>query len=182
MESTTHKKHIYAFMINHMELSKATTYIAFPSMCGVVWCHCRLAHWTVYFPATSDRWCLHQHFFILTTSTSRESFSADTMSHIIPSWRSTPLLQVGCQHFQNGWVGRSDRQNCPPVIGTEPVRLQYVEIRAAMAYACSFNTIERLQPILSAARRIENVLILCKVVSSLVTSVRKCIQADGKHF
>jgi hypothetical protein len=81
----------------------------------VFWYHCRLAHWTVYFPATSDRWCLHQRFVILTASPSRESFSTNTTSHIIPPWRSVPSLQLGCQQFPNESIGRSDGQNFPPL-------------------------------------------------------------------
>jgi hypothetical protein len=53
----------------------------------------------------------------------------------------------------------------------------------AMVYAHKVNTRdELLQRILSAARSINNAAVLCKVASSLVTQVRKCIQADGGHF
>jgi hypothetical protein len=41
---------------------------------------------------------------------------------------------------------------------------------------------ELLQRILSAARNINNAAVLHKVTRSLVTSVTKCIQADGGHF
>ena len=41
---------------------------------------------------------------------------------------------------------------------------------------------ELLQRILSAARRVSNATMLRKITSSLVTRVRKCIQADGGHF
>jgi len=41
---------------------------------------------------------------------------------------------------------------------------------------------ELLQRILSAARSTYNAAVLRKVTSSLVTPVRKCIQADGGHF
>jgi hypothetical protein len=41
---------------------------------------------------------------------------------------------------------------------------------------------ELLQPILSAARSINNAAALRKVTSFLVTQVRKCTQADGGHF
>jgi hypothetical protein len=41
---------------------------------------------------------------------------------------------------------------------------------------------ELLQLILSSARSINNAAVLHKVTSSLVTQVRKCIQADGGHF
>jgi hypothetical protein len=45
------------------------------------------------------------------------------------------------------------------------------------------NTREKLlHPIIRAARSINNAAVLCKVKSSLVTPVRKCIQADGGHF
>jgi len=41
---------------------------------------------------------------------------------------------------------------------------------------------ELLQQILSSARISSNAAVLHKVTSSLVTPVRKCIQADGGHF
>jgi len=41
---------------------------------------------------------------------------------------------------------------------------------------------ELLQQILNTAKSINNAAMLRKVTSSLVTPVRKCIQADGGHF
>jgi hypothetical protein len=53
----------------------------------------------------------------------------------------------------------------------------------AMAYAHKVNTREELlQQILSAARSINSALLFCKLSSSLVTEVRKCVQTDGGHF
>jgi len=52
----------------------------------------------------------------------------------------------------------------------------------AMVFAQKLNTRELLQRILSAVRSINNVAVLRKVTSSLVTGVRKCMQADGGHF
>jgi len=53
----------------------------------------------------------------------------------------------------------------------------------AMVYAHKVNTRqELLQRILSAAKSINNPAVLRKVTSSLVTRVRKFIQADGGHF
>ena len=51
-----------------------------------------------------------------------------------------------------------------------------------MAYAHKANKRELLQQILSAVRTINNAEVLHKVTSSLVTRVRKCIQADGGYF
>jgi len=52
-----------------------------------------------------------------------------------------------------------------------------------MVYAHKVNTREELlQRFLSAARSINNAAMLRNVTSSLVTRVRKCIQADGGHF
>jgi len=39
-----------------------------------------------------------------------------------------------------------------------------------------------LQQILSTARSINNAAVLRKVTSSVVTRVRKCMQAEGGHF
>jgi len=53
----------------------------------------------------------------------------------------------------------------------------------AMVYAHKVNTREELlQRILSATRSIDNAAVLRKFTSSLVTQVRKCIQADGGYF
>ena len=53
----------------------------------------------------------------------------------------------------------------------------------AMVYVHKLNTREELlQRILSAARSTNNATVLRKITSSLVTRVRKCIQADGGHF
>jgi len=51
-----------------------------------------------------------------------------------------------------------------------------------MVYAHTVNTRELIQRILSAARSINNAAVLRKVTSSVVTRVRKCIQANGGHF
>ena len=52
-----------------------------------------------------------------------------------------------------------------------------------MVYAHKVNTREELlQRIISIARSINNTAVLRKVTSSLVTRVRKRIQADGGHF
>jgi len=52
-----------------------------------------------------------------------------------------------------------------------------------MVYAHKENTREELlQRILNAARNINNAAVPRKVTSSVVTRVRKCIQADGGHF
>jgi phage gpG-like protein len=53
----------------------------------------------------------------------------------------------------------------------------------AVVYAHKVNkTKELLQRILSAARSFNNAAMLRKVTSSLVTQVRKHIQANGGHF
>jgi len=53
----------------------------------------------------------------------------------------------------------------------------------AMVYAHKVNTREELlQLVLGAVRSINDAAVLCNVTNSLVTRVRKCIQADGGHF
>ena len=51
-------------------------------------------------------------------------------------------------------------------------------------YMCAqnVNMKELLQRILITARSINNAAMFRKVTNSLVTQVRKCIQADGGHF
>ena len=57
-----------------------------------VWCH-----WSVHFPATSDRWYLRQLFARWTSSTLRECSSTNTTTDILPAWHSTSLFQSGRQ-------------------------------------------------------------------------------------
>jgi hypothetical protein len=53
----------------------------------------------------------------------------------------------------------------------------------AMVYAHKLNTREELfQRILSAARSFNNAAVLRKFIRSLVTRVRKCIEAEGGHI
>jgi len=52
----------------------------------------------------------------------------------------------------------------------------------AMVYAHKVNTRELLQRILSAARNINNAAVIRKVTSSMVTRVRKFIEADKGNF
>jgi hypothetical protein len=53
----------------------------------------------------------------------------------------------------------------------------------AMVYACKVDMREELLlRILSTARCLNNAAVLHMVISSLVTGVRKCIEADGGNF
>ena len=63
------------------------------------------------------------------------------------------------------------------------IRTTYVEFQTSTTIIPQGKNIrELLQQILSAAKSINNAAVLCKVTSSLVTQVRKCIQAGGGHF
>jgi len=79
------------------------------------------------------------------------------------------------------WIGRDGAQNWPP----QPPDLNPLDYcvwgyMKAMVYAHKVNAREeQLQRILSAARSINSAAVLRNVTSSLVTRVRKCIQADG---
>jgi len=75
-------------------------------------------------------------------------------------------------------------QNWPPrSADLNPLDYHVWGYMKAMAYAHKVNMREELlQRILSAARSINNAAVLRKVTSSVVTWVRKCIQADGGHF
>ena len=83
----------------------------------------------------------------------------------------------------NRWIGLSGAQNWPPRSPhLNPLNYHVWSYMKVMVYAHKVNTREELlQPILSAARSINNAAVLRKVTSSLVTRVRKCIQADGGH-
>ena len=63
------------------------------------------------------------------------------------------------------------------------IRTTYIEFQTSTTIIQGKNTREKLlQRIIRAPRSINNAAVLCKVTSSLVTPVRKCIQADGGHF
>jgi hypothetical protein len=67
--------------------------------------------------------------------------------------------------------------------GLNPLNYHVWSYMKAMVYAHQMNAKEELlHRILSAARSIKYAVVLRKVTSSLVTRVRKCIQADGGHF
>jgi len=86
--------------------------------------------------------------------------------------------------FPNQWTGRGGAQNWPPW-SPDLNALDYHlwGYMKAMVYVHKVITREELlQRILSAARSINNAAVLHEVTSSLVTPVRKCIQADGRHF
>jgi hypothetical protein len=69
------------------------------------------------------------------------------------------------------------------VTRSETIRIPCVGLHGSYVYAHKVNLRdELLQRILSTARSINNVAVPHKVTSSLVTRVRKCIQADGGHF
>jgi len=86
--------------------------------------------------------------------------------------------------FPNRWIGRGGVQNWPPWSpDLNPLDYHVWGYMKAIVYAHKLNTREELlQGILTSARSINNAAVLRKVTSSLVTRVRKCIQADGGHF
>jgi len=86
--------------------------------------------------------------------------------------------------FPNQWIGHGGEQNWPPQsLVLNPLDYCVWGYIKAIVYAHNVNTRgELLQQILSAARSINNAAVLCKVTSSLVTQVKKFIQADGGHF
>ena len=85
--------------------------------------------------------------------------------------------------FPNWWIGRGGAQNWPPrSLDLNPLAYHVWGYMKTMVYAHKLNTRELLQRILSAARSINNAAVLRKFTSSLVTRVRKFIQADKGHF
>ena len=86
--------------------------------------------------------------------------------------------------FPNRWIGRGGTQNWPPRSpDLNPLDYHVWGYMKAMVYEQKVNTREELvHRILSAARSINNAAVLRKVTSSLVTRVRKCMEADGGHF
>src|SRR5215468_240010 len=81
-------------------------------------------------------------------------------------------------------IGRGGTQNWPPRLpDLNPLDYHVWGYMKAMVYEHKVNTIEELlHRILSAARSINSGAVLCKVTSSLVTRVRKYMEADGGQF
>jgi len=82
------------------------------------------------------------------------------------------------------WIGRGGAQNWPPRSpDLDPSDYHVWGYKKAMVCAHKLNTREELLlRILSAARNINNAAVLRKITSSLVTRVKKCIQAEVGHF
>jgi hypothetical protein len=82
--------------------------------------------------------------------------------------------------FPNQWIGRSGAQNWPPRSpDLNPLDYHVWGYVKAVVYEHTVNTRKELiQRILSATGSINNAAALRKVSSSLVTRVRKCMQAD----
>jgi hypothetical protein len=101
-----------------------------------------------------------------------------------PPHFSQVVRQYLNHEFLNGWIGRGGAQNCPPRSpDLNPLAYHVWGYMKAMVYAHKMNTREELlQRILGSARSVNNAAVLRKVTSSLVTRVRKCIQAEGGHF
>jgi len=123
-----------------------------------------------------------------TASTLRKC-SSTNMTDVLPAWWSVPhFSQVIRQYlnhkFPNRWIGHGGAQNWPPRSpDLNPLDYHVWSYMKTMVYANKVNMREELlQQILSTARSINNAAVLHKVTSSLVTWVRKCIQADRGHF
>jgi hypothetical protein len=101
-----------------------------------------------------------------------------------PSDFSQVFRQYRNHKFPNWWIGLGDAQNWPPWSpNLNPSDYHVWRHMKDMVWARTVNMREELlQQILSVARSINNAAMLLKVTSSLVTRVRKCIQADGGHF
>ena len=86
--------------------------------------------------------------------------------------------------FPSRWIGRGSAESWPPRSpDLNPLDYHVWGYMKAMVYAHKLNTREELlQRILSAARSKNNAAVLRKITGSLVTRVRKCVQADGGHF
>jgi len=97
---------------------------------------------------------------------------------------SQVIRQYLNKKFPNQWIGRGSEQNWPPQsMVLNPLDYHVWDYIKAIVYAHKVNMREELlQQILCAARSINNTAILHNVTSSLVTQVRKFIQADGGHF
>jgi len=100
-----------------------------------------------------------------------------------PPHCSQVIRQYLNHKFPNRWIGCGDAHNWPPQsLGLNPLGYHVWGYMKAMVYAHKVNTRdELLQRILTTVRNTNNVAVLCKFTTSLVTQVRKCIQADGGH-
>jgi hypothetical protein len=86
--------------------------------------------------------------------------------------------------FPNRWIGRGGKKNWPPRSpDLNPLEYHVWSFMKAMVYEHKVSTREELIPrILSDTKSISIAAVLPKVTNYLVTRVKKCIQADGRHF
>jgi len=101
-----------------------------------------------------------------------------------PPHCSQIIRQYPNHKVPNWWIGRGDAHNWPSQsLGMNPLDYYVWGYVKAMVYAHKVNTREELlQWILCTVKNFDNVVVLHTVTSSLVTHVRKCIQADGGHW
>ena len=147
------------------------------------------SHWSIHFPATSDR-CYLRQLFRDELPALLENVPLQTRRQMYYQHDGAPphFSQVVRQYldhkFPNRWIGRGGTRNWPPRSpDLNPLDYHVWGYMKAMVYEQKVNTREELvHRILSAARSINNAAVLRKVTSSLVTRVRKCMEADGGHF
>ena len=131
----------------------------------------------------------NRHYSVCCTC-KRNIFKHNHLKQTTPSLQQNPILMhtdetTSVYHkYPNQWIGRGSAQNWPPWSpDLNPLDYHVWGYMKAMVYEHKVTTSEELfQQILSAARSINNTTLICKITSSLVTRVRKFIQADGGHF
>ena len=183
MESTIQETPIYGIVIILMELSKA---ISINVLCGVI--GEQLISPYIFLQRLTDD--IYANFLQVYLPALLENVRLQTRRQMLyqhdgaPPHPSQFIRQYLNHKFPTRWIGRGGTQNWPPRSpDLNPLDYHMWGYMKAMVYEHKVNTREELlQRILSAARSINNAAVLRKVTSSLVTRVRKCMEADGGHF
>jgi hypothetical protein len=166
-----------------VELSIATIYTSVSLTCGVVWCG-------VIGDQLICPYIFPQH---LTGDTYANSLQDELPAILVnvplqrrrmyyqhdgaPPHFSQVVRQYLNHKFPNRWIGRGGIQNWPPRSpDLNPLDYHVRGYMKAVVCAHKLNTREEL------LQRIPSAAVFRKVTRSLVTRVRKCIQADGGHF
>jgi hypothetical protein len=111
------------------------------------------------------------------------------MTDVLPAWCSATSFQSLRQAVSESWIPKlMERLWQCTELATMVTRSELIRLPCAGLHetygVCTQGEHKRRTTlaILSIARTINNAAVLCKVTSSLVTRVRKFIQADGGHF
>ena len=136
--------------------------------------------WQVIFmPTFCKRNCQHSQRMLLYEHDDR---CITSMTKVPPHF-SQVVKQYQIHKFPIRWIGHGNAQNWPPwSLALNPLDYHVWGYMKALVYAHQVNTANTTPANSQNCKSINNTAVLHRVTISLVTQVRKCIQADEGHF